>query len=250
MPQALERRRDGLGKFSSILRKFADARGESWGTDIPRFHLWEYVTYSDDELAAQIADAPAPFWRHVRDASGLGPAPAAERRRPSVTRVGAQRCPPRMFLRSRDHGRLDEPIEGRWPLLLSSQRAVARREDGYPDDTAAASARAAARSRDRTSVFRDSSWFFQRSVKPCRAGLQGGGDPALPPARPPAPLRVREDCRGRPGHATGRAARTREELAHARRVRPRSHALELRRGVALVWPRASLVALEAAWLCK
>jgi hypothetical protein len=38
------------------------------GTDIPRFHLWECVTYSDDELAAQIADAPAPFWRHVRDA--------------------------------------------------------------------------------------------------------------------------------------------------------------------------------------
>ena len=66
--QALERRRDGLRKFSSIFRNVADARGESWGTDIPRFHLREYVSRADEELAAQIAEARAPFWGHVRDA--------------------------------------------------------------------------------------------------------------------------------------------------------------------------------------
>ena len=66
--KALEGRRDGLGKFASIFRNVADARGQSWSTDIPRFHLREYVSGADEELAAQIADAPAPFWGHVRDA--------------------------------------------------------------------------------------------------------------------------------------------------------------------------------------
>ena len=66
--EALERRRDGLGKFSSIFRNVAHARGESWGTDLPRFHLRESVSRADEELAAQIADASAPFWGHVRDA--------------------------------------------------------------------------------------------------------------------------------------------------------------------------------------
>jgi hypothetical protein len=65
---ALERRRDGLRKYASIFRNVADARGQSWGTDIPRFHLRESVHRADEELTAQIADAPAPFWRHVRDA--------------------------------------------------------------------------------------------------------------------------------------------------------------------------------------
>jgi hypothetical protein len=32
------------------------------------FHLRENVSRADDELAAQIADAPAPFWRHLREA--------------------------------------------------------------------------------------------------------------------------------------------------------------------------------------
>jgi hypothetical protein len=33
--EALERRRDGLGRFSSIFRNVADAREEGWGTDLP-----------------------------------------------------------------------------------------------------------------------------------------------------------------------------------------------------------------------
>jgi hypothetical protein len=38
------------------------------GTDLPRFHLRENVRRADEKLAEQIADAPAPFWQHVRDA--------------------------------------------------------------------------------------------------------------------------------------------------------------------------------------
>jgi hypothetical protein len=51
--------------FRSLLLR---AREGGWGTDIPRFHLRENVSRADGEFAAQIAAAPAPFWRHVRDA--------------------------------------------------------------------------------------------------------------------------------------------------------------------------------------
>jgi hypothetical protein len=34
----------------------------------PRFHLRDNVSRADEELARRIADARAPFWRHVRDA--------------------------------------------------------------------------------------------------------------------------------------------------------------------------------------
>jgi hypothetical protein len=66
--EALERRRDGLGKFSSIFRNVADAREGGWSTDLPRYHLGENVRRANEELIEQIADAQAPFWRHVRDA--------------------------------------------------------------------------------------------------------------------------------------------------------------------------------------
>jgi hypothetical protein len=33
-----------------------------------RYHLRDNVSRADEKLAALIADAPAPFWRHVRDA--------------------------------------------------------------------------------------------------------------------------------------------------------------------------------------
>ena len=65
--EALASRRHPLHAFSSVFRDVANARGESWSTD-PRFHLRENVSRADEELAAQIADAPAPFWRQVRDA--------------------------------------------------------------------------------------------------------------------------------------------------------------------------------------
>jgi hypothetical protein len=59
---------DALGCFASIFCNVAHARENGWGADLPRFHLGENVSRADDTLAAQIADAPAPFWRHVREA--------------------------------------------------------------------------------------------------------------------------------------------------------------------------------------
>jgi hypothetical protein len=35
--EALERRRDGRRTFASLFRNVAQARGENWGTDLPRF---------------------------------------------------------------------------------------------------------------------------------------------------------------------------------------------------------------------
>lgn len=66
--EALASRRHPLHAFGSVFRDVANARGESWSTEIPRFHLRENVSRADEELAAQIAEAPARFWRHVRDA--------------------------------------------------------------------------------------------------------------------------------------------------------------------------------------
>ena len=65
---ALERRKDGLRCFASIFRSVAHAREGGWGSSLPRFHLEQAVSRADDELAARIAEAPAPFWQHVRDA--------------------------------------------------------------------------------------------------------------------------------------------------------------------------------------
>ena len=59
---------NALRDFASIFRNVADAREGGWGTDIPRFHLGEAVSRADEEFVEQIANAPAPFWAHVRDA--------------------------------------------------------------------------------------------------------------------------------------------------------------------------------------
>ena len=66
--EAIGSRRHPLHEFASIFRGVAHAREGGWSAEIPRFHLRENVSRADDELAAQIADAPAPFWRHVREA--------------------------------------------------------------------------------------------------------------------------------------------------------------------------------------
>ena len=66
--EALERRKDSLHHFASIFRQAAHVREGGWGTDVPRFHLGQAISRADEELAAQIAEAPAPFWHHVRDA--------------------------------------------------------------------------------------------------------------------------------------------------------------------------------------
>ena len=64
--EAIGGRRHPLFDFSSIFRDVASAREGGGSTDIPRLHLRDCVSRADEELASQIAGAPAPFWRHVR----------------------------------------------------------------------------------------------------------------------------------------------------------------------------------------
>jgi hypothetical protein len=60
--------RGPLHDFAGIFRGVADAREGGWDSSLPRFHLGQAVERGGDEFAAQIADASAPFWRHVRNA--------------------------------------------------------------------------------------------------------------------------------------------------------------------------------------
>jgi hypothetical protein len=66
--EALERRRDRLGDFSSVFRNVAGAREGGWSTSIPRYHVREAVDRADENFLAQIAGANAPFWAHFRAA--------------------------------------------------------------------------------------------------------------------------------------------------------------------------------------
>jgi hypothetical protein len=54
-----------LHRAESERRRDEEAEVRLAITKLPRFHLRENVSRADEELAA---DAPAPFWRHVRDA--------------------------------------------------------------------------------------------------------------------------------------------------------------------------------------
>jgi hypothetical protein len=55
--EAIGSRRHPLFDFSSIFRDVASAREGGWSTDIPRFHLREYVARADETLAAPGAAA-------------------------------------------------------------------------------------------------------------------------------------------------------------------------------------------------
>jgi hypothetical protein len=61
-------RRSPLHDFAGIFQNVADARQGGWDSTLPRFHLGQAVSRADEKLTEQITDAPAPFWRHVRDA--------------------------------------------------------------------------------------------------------------------------------------------------------------------------------------
>ena len=75
---AAPRRSYARHRFGAVLRGAHRTRASSvtsptharggWSTDLPRFHLRENISRADEELTARIADAPAPFWRHVREA--------------------------------------------------------------------------------------------------------------------------------------------------------------------------------------
>jgi hypothetical protein len=65
---ALSHRRHPLHDFASVFRDVAGAREGGWSAHIARYHLSEAVSRADEGLVEQIAEAEAPFWRHVRDA--------------------------------------------------------------------------------------------------------------------------------------------------------------------------------------
>jgi hypothetical protein len=65
--EKLSRRRDGFRNFGHVFAEVAQKR-RSESSDNARFQLETAIARVDDRLAEQIADAEAPFWRHVRDA--------------------------------------------------------------------------------------------------------------------------------------------------------------------------------------
>jgi len=65
--EKLTRRVDGLREFGCVFGDAARAR-RGYGSGSASYHLETALSRVDDRLAAQIADAEAPFWAHVRDA--------------------------------------------------------------------------------------------------------------------------------------------------------------------------------------
>jgi len=100
--QALERRRDCMGEFSSVFRDVAYSRKDGSDPHLAEFHIRQAVERGGDELAERIADAQAPFWRHVRDAYQANQ-PALEygsprARAPAESALKGPRCPFRVEL--------------------------------------------------------------------------------------------------------------------------------------------------------
>jgi hypothetical protein len=62
------RRRDPLGDFAGVFREVAWSRENDSDPHLARFHVREYLNRADEDLLGRIAEAEAPFWRHVRDA--------------------------------------------------------------------------------------------------------------------------------------------------------------------------------------
>jgi hypothetical protein len=61
-------RRHSLYAFANVFRSVAHAREGGWNTNIPRYHVSEFVSRADDEVLALLEQAQAPFWGHVRKA--------------------------------------------------------------------------------------------------------------------------------------------------------------------------------------
>jgi hypothetical protein len=78
--EALGRRRNELGSFSSVFRNVASSREFGSDLHLARFHLRECVSHDGDELAEQIAGAEAPFGARARGAESPAGATGFDRR--------------------------------------------------------------------------------------------------------------------------------------------------------------------------
>jgi hypothetical protein len=61
-------RRHSLHDFAGVFREIAFTRDTGSDPHLARFHVREFVSRADDELAARLEEAEAPFWGHVRKA--------------------------------------------------------------------------------------------------------------------------------------------------------------------------------------
>jgi hypothetical protein len=66
--EALTSRRHPLHDFASVFREVAWSRENDSEPRIARFHVREYAERADEDLLGRLAEAEAPFWRHVHDA--------------------------------------------------------------------------------------------------------------------------------------------------------------------------------------
>ena len=135
--EALERRRDSLRDFASIFRQVADARGESWGTDLPRFHLGECVSRADDSSPCRLRMRRPRFGAMcaMRWPSGIRNSPPPFRNPPAppslrlVRRLTAS-LPHRLI-----HGRrVDMPGAGPEVLIRADVSASASKSPTEEDD--------------------------------------------------------------------------------------------------------------------
>jgi hypothetical protein len=62
--------RSPLRDFAGVFREVAYSRLDGSAPKLADFHLRQAVERGGDELAERIAEAEAPFWRHVREALG------------------------------------------------------------------------------------------------------------------------------------------------------------------------------------
>ncbi len=58
----------GMFRFAGVFRSFAFARSRGSDPWLARHQLRAAVLLADESLAGRLADAPEPFWQHVREA--------------------------------------------------------------------------------------------------------------------------------------------------------------------------------------
>jgi hypothetical protein len=66
--EALTSRRHPLHDFAGVFSDVAWSRQNDSSPSIARYHVRESVNRADEDFLGRIAEAKAPFWRHVRDA--------------------------------------------------------------------------------------------------------------------------------------------------------------------------------------
>lgn len=67
----------GMFRFAQPFRSYAFERREGGDPWLARIELSAAILLADESVAELLADAPEPFWRHVREALSTARCPAA-----------------------------------------------------------------------------------------------------------------------------------------------------------------------------